>query len=667
MFAAIRNQISLFSHEPSHEFLHESLPMSSCHGDSLQSSLLPNPAILPPRSVNDRPIIVAIVGPPNSGKSTLFNRLTGLRQKVANFPGVTVEHRMGKAKLKDQHEVFLVDLPGVYSLHPRAEDEQVTHDVLKGERPDFPKPDAVILILDATNLGRHLVLAAPILSLGLPILILLNMADDLAVRGGKVDVAALAAELNCPVALVSATKGIGIDRIQQFLLGTAARLNAPPPKIELPVLQDVPKCRQWAAKLGIRASYKAPAPPLWTRRLDAVFLHPLAGPLIFLAIVIAVFQSIFSWAQPVMNGVQHAVAWSGMWMKSILPDSPWRSLLVDGIWSGVGSVVVFLPQILLLFLFIGILEDSGYLARAALIADRTMAKIGLQGKSFIPLLSAYACAVPAIMATRVIENKRDRTATIMIAPLMTCSARLPIYTLLIAAFVPNIPILGRLFSLPAATMLGLYVLGFLAAILIARVLKSTVLRSGPSSFMLEMPPYRWPTWQSLTLRLIDRARVFLRRAGTVILFVAVVLWVFAHLPIQNGRIPPIEHSYAGMIGKAIEPAIKPLGFNWKIGIGLITSLFAREVIVGTLGTIYSIEGDEHSSGLQQAVHHDLSAAGAVSLLIFFAFAMQCFSTIAVVKRETGGWKWPIFQFSYMLALAYCGSWVAFHVTNYFLR
>ncbi len=641
--------------------------MSSCHGDSPRLSLLPNPSILPPRPVNDRPIIVAIVGPPNSGKSTLFNRLTGLRQKVANFPGVTVEHRMGKAKLKEQHEVFLVDLPGVYSLNPRAEDEQVTHDVLKGERPDFPKPDAVILILDSTNLGRNLVLAAPILSLELPTLVLLNMADDLKQRGGKVDVSALASELNCPVALISAAKGEGLDRIQQFLTGTAVRLNTPPAKIELPVLHDVPKCRQWAAKLGVRASYRAPAPPLWTRRLDAVFLHPVAGPLIFLAIVIAVFQTIFSWAQPIMNGLQQAVLILGRWMTAVLPDTPLRSLLVDGVWSGVGSVIVFLPQILLLFLFIGVLEDSGYLARAALIADRTMAKIGLQGKSFIPLLSAYACAVPAIMATRVIENKRDRTATIMIAPLMTCSARLPVYTLVIAAFVPNIPVIHGVLSLPAATMLGLYVLGFLAAVAIARLLKSTVLKSGRSSFVLEMPPYRWPTFQSLSLRLVDRGKIFLRRAGTVILAVAIVLWVLAHLPLHNGKTPPLEHSMAGWVGKAIEPAIKPLGFNWKIGIGLITSLAAREVIVGTLGTIYGIEGDEQSKGLQAAVHHDLTPAGAVALLVFFAFAMQCFSTLAVVKRETGGWKWPIFQFSYMLALAYSGSWIAFRITNLFLK
>ncbi len=641
--------------------------MSGCHdGSAPKSGLLPNPSIPLPRAAHERDIIVAIVGPPNAGKSTLFNRLTGLHQKVANFPGVTVEHRTGKAKVNADRDIFLVDLPGIYSLHPRAEDEQVTHDVLKGERADFPKPDAVILILDSTNLGRHLVLAAPILSLGLPMLVLLNMADDLKVRGGKVDVAALSAELDCPVALISASKGTGLESIRQFLIGTSVRLNSPPPKVELPVLQDIPKCRQWAQNLGTRASYRAPAPPLWTRRLDAVFLHPVAGPLVFLAVVMAVFQSIFSWAQPIMTGLQSFISSSGLWVKSVLPDSPWRSLLIDGIWSGVGSVVVFLPQILLLFLFIGILEDSGYLARAALIADRTMAKFGLQGKSFIPLLSAYACAVPAVMATRVIENKRDRMATIMIAPLMTCSARLPVYTLIIAAFVPNVHIVGNFVSLPAITMLGLYILGFVAAIAIARLLKSTILKSRGSAFILEMPPYRMPTFRSLSLRLVDRGKVFLHRAGTVILAVAIVLWVLAHLPFHNGQPPQLEHSFAGMIGKFIEPAIKPLGFNWKIGIGLITSLAAREVIVGTLGTIYGIEGEEPTQGLQQAVHHDLSTGGAVALLVFFAFAMQCFSTLAVVKRETGGWKWPVFQFSYMLVLAYAGSWIAFHLTNHFL-
>jgi ferrous iron transport protein B len=608
------------------------------------------------------------VGPPNSGKSTLFNRLTGLRQKVANFPGVTVEHRMGKAKLKDRHEVFLVDLPGVYSLHPRSEDEQVAHDILKGLRPGFARPDAVVLILDATNLRRHLPLAAPVLSLGLPTLILLNMADDLAVRGGEVDIASLAQDLGAPVALISASKGTGVERIQQFLSGTAATLSAAkPPRVELPVLHDVPKCRQWASDLGQRASYRAPAPPEWTRRLDAVFLHPVAGPLVFAAVVIAVFQSIFTWARPIMDGMQAFITTSGQWMTDVLPDGLFRSLIVDGVWSGVGSVIVFLPQILLLFLFICILEDSGYLARAALIADRTMAKFGLQGKSFIPLLSAYACAVPAIMATRVIENKRDRMATIMIAPLMTCSARLPVYTLLIAAFVPNTPILKGFLSLPAATMLLLYVLGFAAAIVTARVLKSTILKSERSVFILEMPPYRWPTARSLGLRLYDRGKVFLRRAGTVILWVAIGLWILAHLPLTNGKMPEIENSFAGMVGKVVEPVIKPLGFNWKIGIGLITSLAAREVIVGTLGTIYGIEGEASSKGLQAALQGDLSPAGAVALLVFFAFALQCFSTIAVVRRETGGWKWPIFQFSYMLFLAYSCAWLAYEIAGRFLH
>lgn len=641
--------------------------MSDCHS-SPRGVLLPNPTIKVPHPLNERPLIVAIVGPPNSGKSTLFNRLTGLRQKVANFPGVTVEHRMGKAKLKDRHEVFLIDLPGIYSLHPRSEDEQVTHDILKGLRPDFVKPDAVVLILDSTNLGRHLVLAAPVLSLGMPTLILLNMADDLAERGGEVDIATLAQELGSPVALISASKGTGIERIQQFLAGTAANLaGAKPARIELPVLNDVPKCRQWATKMGNRASYRAPAPPLWTRRLDSVFLHPVFGPIVFAAVVVGVFQSIFSWARPIMDGMQSAVTISGQWMGQILPDGLLRSLIVDGVWTGVGSVVVFLPQILLLFLFIGILEDSGYLARAALIADRTMAKFGLQGKSFIPLLSAYACAVPAIMSTRVIENKRDRMATIMIAPLMTCSARLPVYTLVIAAFVPNVPLLRGVLSLPAATMLMLYALGFMAAVVIARLLKSTVLKSDRSPFILEMPPYRLPTFRSLGLRLYDRGKVFLRRAGTVILGVAVVLWILAHLPLHAGKMPDIEHSFAGMVGKTIEPAIKPLGFNWKIGIGLITSLAAREVIVGTLGTIYGIEGEANSQGLQHALHADLSPAGAVALLIFFAFAMQCFSTLAVVRRETGGWKWPVFQFSYMLALAYGASWAAYSIAAHLLH
>ena len=628
--------------------------MDDCHGTPT--------ATLPPPSDPSQQQVVAIVGPPNSGKSTLFNRLTGLHQKVANFPGVTVEHRMGRVRLGDHREVHVVDLPGVYSMHPRTEDERVTHDVLAGQMKGLQKPDAVMLILDSTNLNRHLAMAAPILSLGLPTLVILNMADDLKGRGGSVDAEELARQLGTPVALISASKNVGVDKVFEFLGGSL--LTPPkPPLIHFPILhahqqQDVPRFRDWATDIVRRTHYQSPAPPLWTRRLDGVFLHPVMGPLIFLLVVIAVFQTIFTGARPMMDAVQAMIAASGHWIEATMAEGALRSLIVDGIWSGVGSVIVFLPQILLLFLFIGILEDSGYLARAALIADRTMARIGLQGKSFIPLLSAYACAVPAIMATRTIENKRDRIATILIAPFMTCSARLPVYTLVIAAFLPEKPLLGPFFGTRAAALLGLYVLGFLAAIVTARLLKSTVLKSTRAPFMLEMPAYRWPTVRSLGLRLIDRSKVFLRRAGTVILGVAIVLWVLANLPLHGGKAPEIGQSIAGSIGHAVEPLIQPLGFNWKIGIGLITSLAAREVIVGTLGTIYGIEGTSASDGLQNALRQDLTPGGAVALLIFFAFAMQCMSTIAVVRRETGGWRWPAIQFAYMTVFAYVFAYLA---------
>jgi ferrous iron transport protein B len=630
--------------------------MSDCHScDGCAVATAP-----PPARPAAKPHVVAIIGPPNSGKSTLFNRLTGLRQKVANFPGVTVEQRVGRAKMNNHREVILVDLPGVYSLNPRSEDEQVTRDVLNGQMKDVPKPDAVLLILDSTNLGRHLVLAAPILSLKLPTLVILNMADDLSKRGGRIDTGELAGQLGAPVALISASKGDGVEKVFQFMLGTSGGTTSlAPPKVELPVLQDVPRCRQWARDVGIGAAYEAPSPPLWTRRLDAVFLHPIFGILIVLAVVAGVFQTIFRGARPMMDGLAALIKISGHWIGNVLPEGMLRSLLVEGVWNGVGAVIVFLPQILLLFLFIGILEDSGYLARAALIADRTMAKFGLQGKSFIPLLSAYACAVPAIMSTRTIESKRDRLATILIAPFMTCSARLPVYFLVIAAFIKDRPFLGPFLGTQAAALLGLYALGFLAAILTARLLKSSILKSERTPFMLEMPPYRMPTLRSLGLRMYDRAKVFLHRAGTVILICAVVLWILAHIPLHNGKPPAISDSVAGMIGHAIEPVIKPLGFDWKIGIGLVSSIFARETIVATLGTIYGMEGSTYeSAGLQQALQNELTPGGAFALLIFFAFAMQCFSTIAVVRRETGGWKWPAVQFAYMTMVAYLCAMLA---------
>jgi ferrous iron transport protein B len=601
--------------------------------------------------------LVALVGPPNSGKSTLFNRLTGLRQKVANFPGVTVEHRVGRAQMARHHEVEIVDLPGIYSLQARSEDERVTHQVLRGQQPEIGRPDAILLVLDSTNLSRNLALAVPILGLGIPTLVLLNMADDLRSRGGSVDTAALAAELGAPVALVSAATGEGISAVLRFLTGGIAV----PKPVELPVLQDVPSCRQWACTVSRDSSYEHPAPPVWTRRLDGIFLHPLWGPVVFAIVVGAVFQTIFTGARPLMHGMEFLVGAAGGWARAQMPEGLLRSLLIDGAWAGVGSVVIFLPQILLLFLFLAVLEDSGYLARAALIADRTMARAGLQGKSFIPLISAYACAVPAIMATRTIENRRDRIATILIAPFMTCSARLPVYTLIIAAFVPERPVVGHLLGSRAAALLGLYVLGFVAAVATARLLKSSILKSSRSPFVLEMPPYRRPSLRSVGLQLLDRAGAFLKRAGTVILGVSVLLWLLASVPWQNGQPPAIGDSLIGTLGRAIEPLIRPLGFNWKIGVGLVTSLAAREVIVGTLGTLYGMEPHQDASGLREALRHDLSTGGAVALLVFFAFAMQCISTLAVVRRETGGWKWPAVQFTYMGVLAWLGAFAAYRI------
>ena len=615
--------------------------------------------------------IVALVGPPNSGKSTLFNRLTGLRQKVANYPGVTVDQRWGQLQLRrGQHQVpvavDLVDLPGIYSLDPRSEDEQVTRDVLTGAMLGVQRPEAVLLIIDSTNLARNLAFAAPILGLGLPTLVVLNMSDELERRGGTIDTAEIAEKLGAPVALISASRGHGIEPIYEFLSGAISVPKPSSSPMELPVINDVPQCRAWAARVSL-GSYHAPTPPLWSRRLDAVMLHPLWGPLIFAVVVIAVFQSMFTAAPPVQDLIDRSIAGLGGWIKLVVAESSLRDLMVEGVLGGVGSVIVFLPQILFLFLFVGMLEDSGYLARAALIADRTMARAGLQGKSFIPLLSAYACAVPAIMATRTIESKRDRMATILIAPFMTCSARLPVYALIIAAFIPDRNVLGWFLGTRALALIGLYLIGFLAAFATAKMLKSSVLKSARTPFVMELPPYRWPTWRSIGFRLWDRTKAFLTRAGTTILLISVVLWLLAHVPTHDGKAPAIADSLAGTMGRAVEPLIQPLGFNWKIGIGLITSLAAREVIIGTLGTIYGIENaDETSQSLQAALKQDLTLPGAAALLVFFAFAMQCLSTVAVVRRETGGWRWPAIQFTYMTVLAYICAFITNRVVAWLI-
>jgi ferrous iron transport protein B len=636
--------------------------MSAC----CETPVFKPPTDLPPTATLKT---VVLIGPPNSGKSTLFNRLTGLRQKVANYPGVTVEQRMGLMAGVGRPDLTLIDLPGVYSLTPYSEDARVAVDVLRGKMPGTPKPDAVLLVLDSLHLKRQLMLAAPVLAIGLPTLVLLNMSDLMEARGGQIDSLKLARELGAPVAQISAVHGTGLDAVPLFLHQQTERAAAKP--LALPVVGNAASAHSWAAQVSRRTGYQAPLSVEGTRKIDNVLLHRVWGPLIFLVVVVGVFEVVFSIGQPLSDGFGDILARIGGLARPLLPTGWIQSLVLDGAWKGISSVLVFLPQILLLFLFIGILEDSGYLSRAALIADRVMRSTGLNGKAFIPLLSAYACAVPAIMATRTIENRRDRLATILVTPFMTCSARLPVYMLLIAAFIPNVVYLHGFLGLRTLTMLGLYLAGFVGAMTTAWLLKSSILKSSETPFILELPQYRMPTLRSLALRLVDRARIFLRQAGTIILCVTLALWVLAHLPViqaPGGVIsaPELADSLIGRLGHLIEPAIAPLGFNWKIGIGLLSSVLAREVMVSTMGTLYGADPATQAMHLQTALHHDMTMGGALALMIFFAFAMQCTSTMAVVRRETNSWKWPAVQFLYMLALAYGAAFLVNHVVMAFL-
>lgn len=619
----------------------------------------------------DDQLLVALIGPPNSGKTTLFNKLTGLRQKVANYPGVTVEKHLGLVRLPDGRDARLIDLPGVSGFSARSADERITRDVLEGRADGLPAPDALVLVVDVTRLETQLMLVEPIMELGLPTLLVLNVADELEARNGRLDDDVLGAQFGVRVARTNARSGRGVDTVREFMASVGgpespARLEPQSRELRnvsrrssLPLIDVFATRRRIVQKAVAAAEYSPAGPSELTERLDSIFLHRIFGPLCFFALAVLVFQAIFTLAVPLMDGVELVIAGSGEWLAARLPASWFRDLLIDGVWAGVGSVLVFLPQILILFLFLGILEDSGYMARAAVIADRMMYRVGLQGRAFLPLLSAYACAVPAILSARTVADERDRLATMFVAPFMTCSARLPVYALLIAAFIPETPLLGPFLGTRAATLLGLYLLGAIAAVSTAFLLKRTLLRGKRSGFVMELPPYRVPSLRTLALRLVDRSRVFLRRAGRIILGVAIVLWVLMQFPRVDGQAPPVDESALGRTGQLIEPAIAPLGFNWKIGVGLVSSLAAREVIVGTLGTIYGVEdSDETSMQLQTALKRDLDLGGAVALLVFFVFALQCMSTVAVMRRETAGWRWPALQFSYMLALAWVGAYVA---------
>jgi ferrous iron transport protein B len=620
---------------------------------------------------------LGLVGSPNSGKTTLFNALTGLRAKVGNYPGVTVERREGEApglSATAGRRTIVVDLPGTYSLTPISRDEEVVSQLLAGELAEVPAPDALVVVADACSLERSLLLVAQVLRLRLPASLVLTMVDELAARGGELDLPRLERALGVPVIGVVGHRGLGMDALRKLLghpEGWSRPQIAPPAGAE--------ERGAWAASVLEHVMRARPGRSRRTDALDRVLLHPVAGIAIFAAVMVFFFQLIFAWAQPAMDALDAGIALAAGALRAALPEGVAADFLVEGVLGGVGSVIVFLPQIVLLFALLSLLGDVGYLARAAFVIDRVMGWIGLEGRAFVSLLSSYACAVPGIMATRTIPSARDRLVTILVSPLMTCSARLPVYALLIGAFMPAQPVVGPL-GLQGLTLLGLYLLGSLSALVVAGLLKRTFFPGQGLPFYMELPPYRWPTARLLATQVWSSARAFLRRAGTIILGVSIVLWVLLNFP----RVEPppglgeeaaaswaIERSVAGRVGHAIEPAIAPLGFDWKIGVGLVASLAAREVIVSTLAQIYA--STDESTSLREALRADVhresgspvyTPASVGALLVFFVFALQCTSTLAVMRRETNSWRWPAFAFGYLLALAYGASYLTHEVISW---
>ena len=684
---------------------------------------------------------VALIGNPNTGKTTLFNALTGLRQRVANFAGVTVERVEGSATLADGRRATILDLPGSYSLSAGSPDEQIALEVLLGRDDAHYRPHVVCVVADASHLERNLYLASQVLELGLPVVIALNQFDVAEAQGMRIDVPALIHELGVPVIPTVAHRGEGLDPLRRALV-TAVSLPAPmrrfslPPDVEgvlaplqgllergginyaaagmealrlLGVRRDEPhlvhvdglSARLDAARTAIAAAGYVPERLeselryTWiggvlsrcvervTRtggslsdRIDAVLLHRLGGPLIFLAVMALVFQSVFTWAAPVQDLFEGAAVGLGTWVGSFLPEGDLQSLIVDGVFAGVGSVIVFVPQIAILFAFIGVLEQTGYMARAAYLMDRVMRRVGLHGKSFIPMLSGYACAVPGIMATRTIDDPKDRLATIMVVPLMSCSARLPVYTLLIGTFVPALPLLPGL-NLQGVTMLVMYLLGTVAALVIAFAFRRTLLKGPVRPMLLELPGYRWPSLGSLALSVWQRCAVFLQRAGTVILSLSIILWALATYPKASvdDALPEtvqqeqqLAHSVLGRFGHAVEPVVAPLGYDWKIGVSIVASFAAREVFVSTMGTIYGVGGEDEAA-LSERLLAERRPDGsprytpliAVGLMVFYVFALMCISTVAITVREAGGgaigWRWAAIQFGYMFVLAYAMAYL----------
>ncbi len=687
------------------------------------------------------PRIVALIGNPNSGKTTLFNALTGLRQKVANYPGVTVEKKEGRLALPDASLATLIDLPGTYSLAANSPDEQIAVDVLLGRTNHTPPPELVVCVVDACNVERSLYLVSQLIDRGIALIVALNMVDAAERNGITINTRLLAKELGVPVIPTVATKRGGIGELKAAIqqtrkaTGRDHQWHLPEPveketdelmallhqhhgidgqdaydaavrllsadsvqlDVERGLVEEIRKhVRRDHQKLDFlgfdRRSVFVEARYQWIRnvcreavtqrngharsisdRIDAVATHRFWGMIIFLGIMAFLFQSIFSWAQAPMEWIHDGFDLLGLAVARVIPPGDLQDLIVNGAIAGVSAVVSFLPQILLLFFFIGILEDSGYMARAAFIMDRTMGKVGLHGKSFIPLLSSFACAIPGIMATRTIESPKDRLATMLVAPLMSCSARLPVYTLLIAAFIPNLMLLG-VFSLPGITLLSMYLLGLVAALASAWLFKKTFLRSAQPVFLMELPQYKVPSLTSVLLHMYERAMAFLQRAGTIILGASILLWFLATYPKSpagTSSADRLQHSFAGMAGHALEPVIKPLGFDWKIGIGLVSSLLQREVFVSTMGTIYGInagQGQQERVYLGDRMRADrdpatgkpvFSVLTAICIMVYYVLAMQCLSTVAIMRRETNTWRWPLFQIGYMTALAYVATFLVY--------
>ncbi|TAM45561.1 MAG: ferrous iron transport protein B [Burkholderiaceae bacterium] len=631
---------------------------------------------------------IALVGNPNCGKTALFNLLTGARQKVANYAGVTIERKEGFTRLPDGREVSIMDLPGSYSLNPASSDEAITHDVVMGRRAGEVQPDGIIAVVDATNLRMNLRLVLQLLALGRPMVLALNMMDVARAQGLQIDVARLSAELGIPVVETVAVKanwisswlGRARDNGREALLQAAQAAfltdvhDSLRPQAHTQPMQVATKdvAHQPLTPAALQAQVKsilAAAVPnagqikRFNHGIDSVVMHPVLGLLLLGVVLFLIFQAVFSWANLPMDLIQNAVTGVGVLIQRHMPPGMLESLLVDGVVAGVGSVLVFLPQILILFFFILLLEDSGYLPRAAFLLDNLMGKVGLSGRAFIPLLSSFACAIPGIMATRTIPNWRDRLSTIMIAPLMTCSARLPLYALLISAFVPRREVGG--FNLQGITLFALYAAGIFSAMGVAWVFKRTWLKSNYQPLMLELPPYRMPNLRNLVLGLWQRMHIFLRRVGTIIFSLMVVLWFLSTFPSppSGATGPAIQYSFAGMIGRALEVVFAPIGFNWQISIALVPGMAAREVAVGALGTVYALSatGEATAKALVPLIVQSWSLATAYSLLAWYVFAPQCISTLAVVKRETNSWRYPLLMAGYLFALAYAASFITYRV------